>query len=126
MIATISTHVLGAYGGIVVCLAVAFACLTTSIALSTVFAEFVHTDITQGKVSYVPALLLTLAVTFFVSTLNFTGIAAMLAPILQLCYPALIVLSVVNILYKLIAFKPVKIPVLATFAFSVAGYLLAL
>ncbi len=124
LIANISTHVLGSYGGIVVCLAVAFACLTTSVALSTVFAEFVHSDVTQGKVGYLPALIGSLVVTYFVSTLNFTGIAAMLAPVLQLCYPALIVLCVVNILYKLYAFKPVKVPVLVTFAISLAGYFL--
>lgn len=122
LIAAISTHVLGPYGSIVVCLAVAFACLTTAIALSTVFAEFLHSDVSQGKLPYVPALVGTLAITFFVSTLNFTGIASMLSPILQLCYPALIVLCVVNILYKLIAFKPVKIPVLAAFTLSLVGY----
>lgn len=124
LIAKVSMHVLGPYGALIVCLAVAFACLTTSIALSTVFAEFIHKDLAQGRIGYVPALIGTLIITYFVSTLNFTGIAKMLAPILQLCYPALIVLCVVNILYKLYAFKPVKIPVLAVFAVSAIGYFL--
>lgn len=124
LIAKVSMHVLGPYGALIVCLAVSFACLTTSVALSTVFAEFVHKDVTQGKVGYVPALIGTLAITFFVSTLQFTGIAKMLAPILQLCYPALIVLCIVNILYKLYQFKPVKVPVLVAFGVSALGYLL--
>lgn len=124
LIAKVSMHVLGPYGALIVCLAVAFACLTTSVALSTVFADFVHKDVTRGKVSYIYALIGTLMITYFVSTLQFTGIAKMLAPILQLCYPALIVLCIVNILYKLYQFKPVKVPVLVAFGVSALGYLL--
>lgn len=116
--------VLGPYAGIVACLAVSLACLTTAIALSAVFAEFIHKDITQNKLSYSWSLILTLVVTFFVSTLDFTGIAHILHPILKLCYPALITLSILNIFYKLHHFKPVKIPVLIVFVLSIVGYFL--
>lgn len=120
----IAILVLGPYAGIVACIAVALACLTTAIALSAVFAEFVHKDITMNKLSYVWALVITLIITYFVSTLNFTGIANFVTPILKLCYPSLIVLSILNILYKLHHFKPVKIPVLITFLLSLAGHFL--
>ncbi len=124
LISSIAIQVLGPYAGLAVCFTVTMACLTTAIALTTVFAEYIHKDLTNNKLSYPFALLLSLMITYFVSTLNFTGIITLLAPILQLCYPALIVLSVVNILYKLYQFQPVKIPVLLVFTASVIAYIL--
>jgi LIVCS family branched-chain amino acid:cation transporter len=118
----IALLVLGPHAGLVAGIAVALACLTTAIALASVFAEFIHKDITLGRVNYGTSLVITLVISFFVSTLNFTGIAHILAPILQICYPALIVLSVVNIMYKLYHFMPVKIPVYTVFAISVLVY----
>jgi LIVCS family branched-chain amino acid:cation transporter len=124
LIATVAVQVLGEYAGIVVCSAVSLACLTTAIALSSVFADFIHKDISYGKISYPLALIGTLTATYFISTLNFKGIVMMLAPILQLCYPALIALSIVNILHKLYHFQPVKVPVFIVFGLSVLGYFL--
>ena len=122
LIGMIAIHVLGSYAGVAACVAVALACLTTAIALAAVFAEFVHNDISAKKIGYIPALVGTLIVTYFISTLNFMGIAKILFPILQICYPALIALSLLNIAFKLYHFKPVKIPVLIIFAASLIGY----
>ncbi len=124
LIGNISHLLLGPYAGIVACLAVALACLTTAIALASVFAEFIHHEVSNKHVAYTPALIGSLIVTFFISTLNFSGIVKILAPILQVCYPALIVLSVANIAYKLWGFKYVKTPVAVTFAASVLHYFL--
>lgn len=122
LIAAISMQILGPYAGIIVCMAVILACLTTAIALANVFAEFLHKDITQGKLNYKFSLICTLIVSFIISTLNFNGIAQVLAPILQIGYPALITLSLVNILYVIYNFQPVKIPVLLVFVISLIGY----
>ena len=62
------------------------------------------------------ALLVTLLIAFGVSTLEFSGIAAFLAPILETLYPALIVLTLVNIANKLWGVKLRRWPVLLTFA----------
>ncbi|MBS4162951.1 Branched-chain amino acid transport system carrier protein BraB [Candidatus Protochlamydia amoebophila] len=118
VLATLSHQILGPNAGVVASIAVALACLTTAIALAVVFAEFLHFDVSKGKISYHNSLILTLVVSFIFSTLNFTGIIAFLAPILEVCYPALIVLCIVNIGYKLVHFKPVKIPVFSIFALS--------
>lgn len=124
LIGTIALQVLGPLAGIAACIAVALACLTTAIALAAVFAEFVHNDISQGKIGYIPSLIGTLIITFFISTLDFVGIAKILVPILQVCYPALIILSLLNIAYKLYHFKPIKLPVFAVLALSLASYFL--
>ncbi|MEI8365451.1 MAG: branched-chain amino acid transport system II carrier protein [Parachlamydiaceae bacterium] len=125
LITQIAIHVLGPYASIVAIVAVAFACLTTALALAAVFAEFIHKDVTFGKIGYIPSLIGTLVITFFVSKLSLDGIASFLVPILQMCYPALIVLTFLNIAYKLYDFKPVKIPVLIVFLISVTFQLLS-
>lgn len=122
LIAVIANHVLGPYGGIVASIAVVLACLTTAIALCAVFAEFIHFDVAKGKVGYQTSLIITLILSFAISTLNFTKIAAFLLPILQICYPALIALTVLNLLHKLYHFQPVKVPVLIVFILSVIGF----
>lgn len=109
---------LGPYAGIVACVAVAMACLTTAIALAAVSSEFIHYDLLRDKVSYSFSLIVTMVTTFLVSILDFTGIMEFLAPILEICYPALILLSILNIAYKLWGFKMVKIPTAALFALS--------
>jgi LIVCS family branched-chain amino acid:cation transporter len=111
----LATLILGPYAGVVACGAVSLACLTTAIALAAVFAEFVHVDFSKGYISYSTALILTLLISYFVSTLHFTGIVAFLTPILQVCYPSLILLSILNIAHKLSHFKPVKVPVYTLF-----------
>ncbi len=108
LLGTLAYKLLGPQAGLIASVAVCFACFTTEIALTAVFAEFLHRAFLREKCPYWVALLLTLAVSFLVSTLHFQGISAFLIPILQVCYPALIVLTVLNILYKLYDFKPVK------------------
>jgi LIVCS family branched-chain amino acid:cation transporter len=122
LIGLIAVEVLGPHAGIFVGFTVTLACMTTAIALTTVFAEFIHKDLTNNKISYPISLIITLVLTYFISIMHFTGISQFLGPILQICYPALIVLSVLNILYKLYEFKPVKVPVMIMFAISLYGY----
>ncbi|MGA8165528.1 MAG: branched-chain amino acid transport system II carrier protein [Waddliaceae bacterium] len=123
MIGAISLHILGSFGAAIAIAAVSLTCLTTAIALAAVFAEFLHEDIFLKKINYQVSLILTLVATFFMSTLNFSGIQRILAPILMICYPALITLALINLLHKLYGFKPVKIPVLAVFILSLVFYL---
>ncbi len=123
LVGIMSLNILGPYAGVIASLAVSLTCLTTVIALASVSAEFIHIDLSKNRVGYNLSLILTLIVTFFVSTLNFTGIKMLLAPILQVCYPALILLSLLNILHKLYRVETVKIPVFIVFAVSLISYI---
>lgn len=123
LLGTLALSMLGPYAGIVTSAAVALACLTTAIALASVFAEFLHQDIFQHKINYSTSLILTIIATFCISILNFQVIVATLAPVLALLYPALIVLSILNLMYKLYNFQPIKVPVFLTFFFSVLEFL---
>lgn len=121
LLAAITMRIAGAQAGLLVCITIALACLTTAIALISAFADFIQTELFKGKISYEMTLLSTLLLTFFISTFEFTGISAFLGPILQICYPGLIVLTVLNIAYSLKDFKPVKLPVF--FVFVLSAYL---
>jgi LIVCS family branched-chain amino acid:cation transporter len=70
------------------------------------------------------SLIVTLIITFLMSTLRFSGISQVLGPVLTVIYPALIVLTVVNLLYQLWGFKPVKTPVIIALALSLIAYFL--
>lgn len=124
LLAAITMKIAGAYGGILVCVAIALACLTTAIALISSFTDFMQQEVFKNKVSYEITLIGSLLATFFVSTFEFTGISAFLWPILQICYPGLIVLTLLNILNRLTGFKPIKVPVFATFALSAILYVM--
>lgn len=122
LLGAITLKIIGPSAGFWVCVTIALACLTTAIALIAVFADFLADGVFGGKISYEMALIFSLIVTFFVSTFEFTGISAFLAPILQIFYPGLIVLTVLNIAYCLRNFQPVKVPVFLTFALSIIVY----
>lgn len=102
MLGVIAMKALGRFGAPAFCLAVVLACLTTAIVLTSLFADFLRTTILRDKIGNKPALLITLSIGFVISTLDFAGIAAFLGPLLEIVYPALIVLTLVNIAGKMV------------------------
>jgi LIVCS family branched-chain amino acid:cation transporter len=122
LLALITMKIAGAHAGLLVCVIIALACLTTAIALISAFADFFQTQVLKEKISYELTLFLSLVATFFVATFEFGGIAAFLDPIVQLCYPGLIVLTLLNIAYRLKKFEPLKVPVFAAFALTGIAY----
>lgn len=124
LLGAIALKIIGPSAGLIVSVAVTLACLTTAIALLSIFAEFLQHAVFDGKISYVNCLIVSLIVTFFVSTWEFTGISAFLVPILKVCYPGLIVLTILNIAYRLKNFQPIKVPVFLTFAIAFLVYII--
>ncbi|MCH9611660.1 MAG: Branched-chain amino acid transport system 2 carrier protein [Chlamydiia bacterium] len=110
MLGAIGQAVLGPYAGITVSMIVVLSCLTTAIALTVVATEFIQEHVFRHKVGYQPCLLMVLVITFLVSTLKFTGITAILGPILTVCYPAFLALAVLNIFHKLYKLESTKVP----------------
>jgi branched-chain amino acid:cation transporter, LIVCS family len=123
LLAAITMKIAGPYAGVLVCIAIALACLTTAIALISAFTDFMQREVFKEKISYEITLIGALLLTFFVSTFEFTGISTFLWPILQIFYPALIVLTFLNVAYKLFGFKIVKTPVILTFICSFIAYI---
>ncbi|KAF3361531.1 putative branched-chain amino acid transport system II carrier protein [Chlamydiales bacterium STE3] len=107
ILAAITFKIAGPHAGILVCLTIALACLTTAIALISAFTDFIHKEVLSTKISYQSTLIASLLITFFISTFEFSGISAFLSPILQTCYPGLIVLTFLNIAFRLKKVQPI-------------------
>jgi len=116
MLGVIAQQALGTYSAPVVCTAVVLACFTTAVVLATLFAEFLENEVSQKKLSTHWAMVITLLIAFLVSTLDFAGIASFLGPILEAIYPALIVLTVINVCSKVWRTKNRRWPVVLTLA----------
>jgi len=114
MISAISSVVLGKFGGLFVCISVSFACIATALALTDVCTIYLHEEVFNKRVSKILCLCAVISITYLMSNLGFQGILNFSIPILQVVYPSLIVLCILNILYKWQGIKTVKIPVLIT------------
>jgi len=97
----IAVQLLGPVGVLVAMIAVFLACLTTAISMAAVFSEYVRKDLFREKVTPNSALVITLLATAAVANLGFSGIVRLLGPVLDMLYPALIALCLVNIAVRL-------------------------
>lgn len=120
LFAVVTQEVLGPYAAWVVSIAMFFAVFTTEIALASIFAQYIQT-LSKNTLSYRMALVITLGIGFAISTLHFDGIAKILGPILQLFYPALIALSIGNLLSKLYGINQTKPLFYGTLILSALG-----
>jgi LIVCS family branched-chain amino acid:cation transporter len=118
----IAEKVLGPFGAWFAAASVFLACLTTAISLAAVFSRYLREDLLQGRVSHGVSLGITLGVTAFFAMLGFSGIVKLWSPVLEVLYPALIVLCLFNIAYKLYEVKPIQAPVFFTLGFAIGGY----
>ena len=90
---------LGESAGRIVTIAIILSCLTTIVALTTVFTDFLYEQIFKERLHRLSCLILTIVGTFLISNLGFSGITTFLSPILLYLYPLLILLTVINIIH---------------------------
>lgn len=122
MLSAIAGNLLGSSGGCIAKIAVVLACLTTMMTLVAIFADYLQKELCKNKINSPLAIVVTLAITTLFANLGFGGIAAFLGPIVQIVYPGLILLTLLNILHSLYGFRLVKWPVFLTFAASAINY----
>lgn len=120
----ISLYLLGPTGAIFSCVAVAMACLTTAIPLTSICAEYIKNDLMRSKKGDLIPLLITLGISAVIANLGFIGIANMLSPVLHILCPGLIVLSILNIIYRFYEVRPIKRPVFTAFGLSLLSHFL--
>lgn len=101
LIGKIAYTVLGKYGQIFVSVCVSFACLATAIALTEVTADYLQQTIFRGKLPRLVCVVSVLVSMYMMAILGFDTIMKIAVPILNVLYPVLIVMCVVNIAYKL-------------------------
>ncbi|MEC7839033.1 MAG: branched-chain amino acid transport system II carrier protein [Chlamydiota bacterium] len=77
--------------------AVALACLTTSVALTFVYADFLQANFFQGKNGHAIAIFITVGITFLFSLAGFETISSVISPLMQFFYPCLILMIIWNL-----------------------------
>ncbi len=100
MLIVISQHALGHYAIPVVSLVLAVSCLATATILTTLFVDFLKTDISKDKLTRPQSIVITLAITFAMSLLGFQSICTIIGTILEWMYPFLIAYAVFKIVSK--------------------------
>ncbi len=118
----VSSRILGANAAIIIAIAVLMACYSTIVALAAVFSEYIQKTILRNRISFPVALFATLLLTAITSNLGLSSILTLSKPIILITYPSLIVLTLMNIGYKLFDIKILKPIIFITLLLSIAGY----
>lgn len=87
---------LGDQLGFFATLAIALACLTTSVALALVFTDFLRFRVFRDNLGHSFSLALTCMITYSMSLIGFAGISAILSTAMEYMYPFLIVMIICN------------------------------
>jgi LIVCS family branched-chain amino acid:cation transporter len=101
LLVAIGGHALGAFAKPVIAMILAVGCLATAVILSTLFADFLQQDLTKDRLTRPQAIFITMGITFTVSLLGFSKISSILGAILEVAYPALLALAIMNIAARL-------------------------
>ena len=120
LLTTLSFHLLGPLQGGIATIAVALACLTTVISLGVTFAEVLQKELSRFQMPYFVAIILVMLCTTIFANLGFSQLMSIIHPIVSICYPSIIVLTLCNIMHELYGWKTVKLPVFITFAATLA------
>jgi branched-subunit amino acid permease len=83
------------------------ACLTTLVAVTHLFAEFLQKSIRPLEISYGIAVLVTLIVTYAMSLIGFAPLCNFLSFVMNFLYPALIAFVVGNVISHFCPFRRV-------------------
>ena len=119
----ISFRILGSHGTTIIATAVLMACLSTSIALSAVVAEYIEHTLARNKISYIQALLMTIILSIPLSLFGLDYVLACAGgPLVHIAYPIIITVTICNICYKLFGFTWIKLPVACTIIFVTSSY----
>lgn len=97
LLVIVAQQSLGEYALPMAAVIIGLACLTTAAILTSLFADFLHSDILQQKISRPLALIFTVVLAYVLSLVGFATLAGWIVMVLQVAYPALIVFSIVSI-----------------------------
>ena len=120
----IAVKILGPVGGMIASATVIMACLTTVISLASVFSNYLRQDLLRNKTGVALPLAFTVLVMAAFANLGFTGIVRFLGPLLEILYPALIVLCLLNIAHNIYCVKSIRTPVFLTLGLGAASFCL--
>ena len=114
----VTSDLLGPAGGIILGVAVLFACMTTSIGLTTSFADYFHELF--PNVSYKKIAAIVCVFSFVISNIGLDMLVKVSLPVLMMFYPVTVVLVILSFFKKWIGSKRMAYVLGMLFAFCVA------
>lgn len=119
LLAAVTRHLYGSGGNVVLGIAVIFACLTTSIGLTTSFGNYFHETYPQW--SYRTIIILVCGFSFLIANVGLTQLIGVTLPVLIMVYPVTMVLVVCSFFDRFFHGEPAVYigSMLAAFAVSV-------
>ncbi len=115
---TVTSDLLGHAGGIILGIAVLFACMTTSIGLTTSFADYFHGLF--PSVSYKKITAIVCLFSFIISNVGLTQLINISLPVLMMVYPVTVVLVILSFFRRLIKHRRMVYVLGMIFAFCAA------
>lgn len=110
----ITLDVTGTYGITLLIISVLLACISTFVALITVFADYVQKEVFENRISYHQSLMISLSISLIISHYGLSNILMYSTPFVTFGYPIIIAITMCNLGYKLFGIQTIKIPVLLT------------
>ena len=102
LVIMLAQQILGSAGTVFLAVAVALACLTTSIGLTTTGATY-FSNLSRGKLSYKVAAILISVLSMAIALLGVDHIVGLTTPILKILYPIIIVLVLLTLIGKYVS-----------------------
>ena len=93
--------ILGQYAIPIVAATIALSCLTTLCIVTNLFAKFLRKQILREIITKDQSIVITLILTFAISSIGFTQLASLISKALHLFYPAFIVFALIKIFQNL-------------------------
>lgn len=115
-LSALAIHILGPGLAIAANSVIALACLTTVMSLAVAIGDVIHSEMEDTPLGerlryrYDVMMVIIIGVTVAFTNMGFSKIMGFLGPIVTAVYPAIIVLTICNILHKLYGFKSIKLP----------------
>ena len=97
-------QLLGSFGKVAMGIAVSFACLTTSVGLTTTCGHYFST-LTNGKLDYKKIVIATASVSFLLSLLGVDALLQLAVPVVSAIYPMVIALIFLSIFDRYIVYN---------------------
>ncbi len=101
LLSGLATLVLGQYGGMVANITISLSCLTTAIALTSVFSDYIR-GLSGNRLSYKTCVAGTVLIATCMTTLGFQKIMELIYPLIGMCYPILLIVACAGLLHKVI------------------------
>lgn len=118
LLVAIGGQALGYFARPIIAIILAVGCLATAIILSTLFVDFLETDVAKERLSRAQSIFITMAISFAISLLGFSKLMVVLGTILDVAYPALIALAIMNIVSKLTSYNHTQLAFWSVLAIS--------